>query len=83
MKELFFLHHGVVGVQVTLAFPQRGEVDISTHSDLGVRPNRGLLRTIRERFGGEAVRLKMREPEAAPRRNGRNGGQWKKEQAHS
>ena len=83
LKELFFQHHGAVGVQVTLAFPQRGEVDISTHSDLGVRPNRGLLRTIRERFGGEAVRLKMREPEAAPRRNGRNGGQWKKEQAHS
>ncbi|NLZ16423.1 MAG: DNA polymerase III subunit alpha [Desulfobulbaceae bacterium] len=79
LKELFFQHHGTVAVQITLGFPQRGEVDIVAHSDMGVRPNRGLLRTIREQYGEASVGLRMREPEAAPRRNSwANGGAWKK-----
>jgi len=51
LKELFFQHHGAVPVQLTLAFPQRGEVDIVAHSDMGVRPNRSLFRTIRDQLG--------------------------------
>ncbi len=79
LKELFFQHHGAVPVQLTLAFPQRGEVDIVAHSDMGVRPNRGLFRTIRDQFGDGAVWVRMREPESSPRRNGRgNGSSWRK-----
>ena len=80
LKELFFQHHGSVPVQITLGFRRRGEVDITTHSDMGVRPNRGLLKAIRKQCGDSVVELRMREPEAMPRRNGKgNGGQWKKE----
>ena len=54
----------------------RGEVCIQAAGDLGVRPNRGLFKTIRERYGETAVTLTMREPEIAPRKNGR----WRREQ---
>lgn len=79
LKELFFQHHGAIGVHLTLDFPQRGAVDISAHSDLGVRPNRGLLRTLRELFGEGSICLQMQEPEASPRKNGgANGRGWKR-----
>ncbi len=78
LKELFFQHHGAIGVHLTLDFPQRGAVDISAHGDLGVRPNRGLLRTLRELFGEGSVQLRMQEPEVSPRKNGRA---WKREES--
>ena len=74
LKELFFQHHGGVGVELALAYPGRGEVRVQAGSDLGVRPNRGLFKTIRERYGETSVALAMREPEIAPRKNAR----WKR-----
>ncbi len=71
LKELFFQHHGNVGVQLVLGFPGRGEVEINTHNDMGVRPGSGLFQRIREQYGSASVRLKMREAVAVPRKNGK------------
>ena len=70
LKELLYRHHGATPVLLTLHFDDRGEVDIQVLKDMTIRPSTGLFRQITSLCGPRSLAVRMRKPEAQPRRNG-------------
>ena len=70
LKELLYQHRGTTPVLLTLHFDNRGEVDIQVLKDMAIRPSTELFQRITHLCGPSSLAVRMRKPEAQPRRNG-------------